>query len=176
MRGKIVVGIFALIMGLAAGLGIRSVVASPAGSATNARAHGGPAPGATLVLVSVRHERQSIDLGPPGPSQGDITSSNNVIWNANKTQRLSRVDLFCVYTDVAEEAGEVGHAAQCLGTIKLANGTITWHGEAIHDTRNGAPRFGDSVITGGTGAYLGEAGDLHFTVRGKDLVLTLHFD
>jgi len=113
----------------------------------------------TLTVVTKTREAMVVDLGPPGPSQGDLRVVNAPLYDRTGTNAIGRLDLFCVVTDPADKPGETTHLLVCSGTYTLPKRTLTTHGLT--------PFSLETVwaITGGTGAYLGARGEQQLTRR-----------
>ena len=128
----------------------------------------------TLTVVSKTPEIEGVDLGPQGPSQGDIRVTNAPLYNATGAKRIGRLDLFCVITDPADESAEKAHIAECTKTFTLPGGEISAQGVEIYPKLSG-PAPGGDAITGGTGKYAGVRGEQRFEPRGTKVINTFHF-
>jgi hypothetical protein len=128
----------------------------------------------TLTVVGKTPENKVIDLGPQGPSQGDIRVTNAPLYDESGKERIGRFDLFCAITDPADESSEKVHMAQCTKTFTLPGGQISVQGVEAYPNLSGlAP--GVNAISGGTGKYAGVRGEQRFEVRGKKVIDTFHF-
>jgi hypothetical protein len=127
-----------------------------------------------LTVVGKNPENKVVDLGPQGPSQGDMRVVNAQLYNATGKERIGRFDLFCAITDPADESSEKAHMAQCTKTFTLPGGQISVQGVEAYPNLSGlAP--GVNAISGGTGKYAGVRGEQRFEVRGKKVIDTFHF-
>jgi len=130
--------------------------------------------GRTLTVVTKTPQNKVLDLGPQGPSQGDMRVTNAPLYNATGKERIGRFDLLCAITDPADESAEKAHMAQCTKTFTLPGGEISVQGvEAYPNLSALAP--GVNAISGGTGKYAGVRGEQRFELRGKKVVDTFHF-
>jgi hypothetical protein len=128
----------------------------------------------TLTVVGKTPENKVLDLGPQGPSQGDIRVTNAPLYDESGKERIGRFDLFCAITDPADESSEKVHMAQCTKTFTLPGGQISVQGVEAYPNLSGlAP--GVNAISGGTGKYAGVRGEQRFEVRGKKVIDTFHF-
>ena len=163
LLGALVLVVLAL--GLIMGV-LRAVSASPESAA---KEHGN-----TLTVLTKTREQKVVDLGPQGPSHGDIRVVNAPLYDENAKQRIGRVDLFCVLTDPADEPNEKNHIAECTKTFTLPGGEISVQGvEAYPNLSAFAP--GVNAISGGTGKYAGVGGEQRFELRGNKVINTFHF-
>jgi hypothetical protein len=81
----------------------------------------------TLTVITKTREAMVVDLGPPGPSQGDLRVVNAPLYDRTGTNAIGWLDLFCVVTDPADKPGETTHLLVCSGTYTLPKGTLTTH-------------------------------------------------
>jgi hypothetical protein len=131
-------------------------------------------PNTLTVLTKTRHI-EVVDLGAPGPSQGDLRAINAPLYNESGKEKLGRLDAFCTVTDPADESAEKAHMAQCPYTYTLPGGEISVQGVNAYPKLSGpAPRSADA-ITGGTGKYAGVRGELRHEPRGTKVIQTFHF-
>src|ERR671916_230365 len=79
----------------------------------------------TLTVLTKTREAKVVDLGPQGPSHGDMRVVNAPLNNESGKQKVGRLDLFCVVTDPADESSEKAHMAECTFTYTLAGGEIS---------------------------------------------------
>jgi hypothetical protein len=160
------VGVLALgIMGL-----LRAVSASP----ESADKHNGSEERTLTVLTKTR-EIKVLDLGPKGPSQGDLRAINAPVYNATGKEKVGRVDSFCVVTDPADEPNEKAHMAECTYTYTLPGGEISGQGVIAYPKLPKIPTRGVDAITGGTGKYAGVRGERRFETPGTKVIITFHF-
>ncbi len=131
--------------------------------------------GGNLTLVSKTPEIEVVDLGPQGPTHGDIRVTNAPLYNATGAKRIGRLDLFCVITDPADEPAEKAHIAECTKTFTLPGGEISSQGVEVYPELSGPPAPGGDAITGGTGKYAGVRGEQRFEPRGTKVINTFHF-
>jgi hypothetical protein len=161
----------ALVMVLA--LGIIKVLGAVGSASPNNNDHRDDKSRALTVLTKTP-ENKVLDLGPQGPSQGDIRVTNAPLYDGGGKERIGRFDLLCAITDPADEPAEKAHMAQCTKTFTLPGGEISVQGvEAYPDLSSLAP--GVNAISGGTGKYAGVRGEQRFEVRGKKVIDTFHF-
>ena len=145
---------------------LRAVSASPESAA---KKHGN-----TLTVLTKTREQKVVDLGPRGPSQGDMRVVNAPLYDENAKERIGRFDLFCVLTDPADEPNEKAHMAECTYTYTLPGGEISAQGvTALPKLPEPAPRVVDAV-SGGTGKYVGVRGEVEVETRGTTVISTLH--
>jgi allene oxide cyclase-like protein len=156
-----------VLMVLAIGV-VGAVSASPDDKKNKKKGH------TTLTVVTKTPELKAIDLGPQGPTLGDIRVTNAPLYNATGTKRIGRFDLFCAITDPADEAAEEAHMAECTKTFTLPGGEISVQGVEAYPTLS-APAPGEDAITGGTGKYTGVRGEQRFEPRRTRVINTFHF-
>jgi hypothetical protein len=128
----------------------------------------------TLTVVGKSPENKVLDLGAPGPTQGDIRVMNAPLYDESGKQRIGRFDLFCAITDPADESSEKAHMAQCTKTFTVPGGQISVQGVEAYPNLSGLSP-GVNAITGGTGKYAGVRGEQRFEVRGKKVIDAFHF-
>ena len=163
LLGALVVVVMAL--GILMGV-LRAVSASPESAA---KEHGN-----TLTVLTKTREEKVVDLGPRGPSQGDMRVVNAPLYDENAKERIGRFDLFCVTTDPADEPNEKNHMVECTYTYTLPGGEISAQGvTAFPKLPEPAPRVVDAVV-GGTGKYVGVRGEVEVETRGNKVISTLH--
>ena len=160
----------ALVMVLA--LGIIGVLGAVSASPNNNDDHRNDK-GRTLTVVTKTPENKVLDLGPQGPTQGDIRVTNAPLYNATGKERIGRFDLFCAITDPADESAEKAHMAQCTKTFTLPGGEISSQGVEAYPKLS-APAPGGDAISGGTGKYAGVRGEQRFEPRGPKVINTFH--
>jgi hypothetical protein len=130
--------------------------------------------GRILTVVTKTPENKVVDLGPQGPSQGDMRVLNASLYNATGKERIGRFDLFCAITDPADEPAEKANMAECTKTFTLPGGEISVQGVEAYPTLS-APAPGEDAITGGTGKYAGVRGEQRFEPRRTRVINTFHF-
>jgi hypothetical protein len=103
-----------------------------------------------------------VDLGPEGPSVGDMLVKNSRLFNRTDTRRVGRSPISCVVVDLQRPP-------RCNADAVLRRGTIALQGVLTQ------PRF-VLAVTGGTGAFQNVRGEAHGRViRGGNRVrLTFH--
>jgi hypothetical protein len=163
LLGALVLVVMALgIMGV-----LRAAVSASPESA--AKEHGN-----TLTVLTKTREAKVVDLGPRGPTQGDMRVVNAPLYDENAKERIGRFDLFCVLTDPADEPNEKAHMAECTYTYTLPGGEISAQGvTTFPKLPEPAPRVVDAVV-GGTGKYVGVRGEVEVETRGNKVISTLH--
>ena len=90
-RRPIVVCALVALLALVVGV-VGAVSASPDGDKDRNKAH------TTLKVLAKDREARIVDLGPRGPSHGDMRVVNGPLYNASGTEKVGRLDLFCVLT------------------------------------------------------------------------------
>jgi hypothetical protein len=170
---RLVVLLVALVMVVVLALGImgvlRAVSASP-DTAANAKARS-----TTLTVVTKTGGIKVVDLGPQGPTHGDLRVFSVPLYNESGKEKVGRLDAFCAVTDPADEPNERSHMAECTYTYTLPGGEISAQGvNAYPKLSEPAPRSVDA-ITGGTGKYAGVRGERRFETRGNKVTDTLYF-
>ena len=158
---------------LALGIGLLGAVgsASPDNNADNRSDKGS----STLTVLTKTREIKVVDLGPQGPSHGDMRVVNAPLYNESGKQRIGRLDLFCVTTDPADEPSEKAHMAECTYTYTLPGGEISVQGVSAFPKLSERPPRGVDAITGGTGKYAGLRGERRFERHGTKVIITFHF-
>jgi hypothetical protein len=86
-----------------------------------------------------------VDVGKQGPSAGDMTVFHDTL--ESKGRKAGDEGGACTIVDVAETL------LNCVGTVRLKDGTITYQGLATPDPTK------KLVVTGGTGRYTGARGE-----------------
>jgi len=129
----------------------------------------------TLTVLTKTREARVVDLGPQGPTHGDMRVVNAPLYNESGTKRIGRLDLFCVTTDPADEPNERAHMAECTKTFTLPRGEISVQGVNAYPKLPGLPSSGVDAISGGTGKYAGVRGEERFEMRGNKVISTFHF-
>jgi hypothetical protein len=102
------------------------------------------------VVITIADARidtaQSIDVGAPGDSIGDILVFDQPLLD-KKNKTIGRNSGICVRT-------RVKHSYQCQWTLSFANGTVQVAGRELDE---GASMI---AIVGGTGHYTGIKGEM----------------
>jgi hypothetical protein len=129
----------------------------------------------TLTVVTKTREATVVDLGPQGPSHGDMRVVNASVYNESGTKKIGRLDFFCVSTDPADEPAEKAHMAECTYTYTLPGGEISVQGVNAYPKLSELPPGGVNAVTGGTEKYAGVRGEERFETRGNKVVNTFHF-
>ena len=168
-RGSVLV---MALVGVMIALGIMSVLravsASPNGDNHNDE-------GRTLTILTKTREARVIDLGPQGPSHGDMRVVNAPLYNESGKERIGRFDAFCVTTDPADEPSEKNHMSECTKTFTLPGGEISVQGLNAHPKLPELPPRGVDAISGGTGKYAGVRGEQRFETHENKVISTFHF-
>src|SRR5215210_1130578 len=129
----------------------------------------------TLTVLTKTRQIEVLDLGAPGPSQGDLRAINAPLYNESGKEKVGRLDAFCAVTDPADESSEKAHMAECTYTYTLPGGEISVQGvNAYPKLSEPSPRSVDA-ITGGTGNYAGVRGERRFETHGTKVIITFHF-
>ncbi len=160
---------------LALGIGLMGAVgfASPK---DNDAHHNNDKGRSTLTVLVKTRELEAVDLGPQGPSHGDMRIVNGPLHNESGKKKVGRLDLFCITTDPADESAEKAHMAECTKTFTLPSGEISVQGrEAYPDELSARPAPGEDAIIGGTGKYAGVRGVQRFEPRRTKGINTFHF-
>jgi hypothetical protein len=160
----VTVALLALAIGVAG-----AVSASPHAKKSKKKAH------STLTVLTKTREAKVVDLGPRGPSQGDMRVVNAPLYDASGTHRIGRLDLFVVVTDPADEPNERAHMVEATYTYTLPGGEVSVQGVDAFPRLPELPPRGVDAITGGTGKYASVRGEARFETRGNRVIHTLHF-
>jgi hypothetical protein len=125
-----------------------------------ALASGGVGPAARSWEFSVveRANDTAVDLGPAGPSVGDMLVSGNELYDRANQRLVGRDQGVCFRTNV-------GFAYDCQLTILLERGTLVVAGPFYEDGRDTT-----FAVTGGTGSYRDWTGEM--TVHGRTAATT----
>ena len=126
----------------------------------------------TLTVLTKTREARVVDLGPQGPTHGDMRVVNAPLYNESGKQRIGRLDLFCVVTDPADEPNEKAHMAEATATYTLPGGEISAQGLRAYPQLSGPPSEGVDAISGGTGKYAGVRGEVRLETRGNKRIIT----
>ncbi len=170
---KVVLFMVVMALGITGVLGAVSS-ASPKGNDE----HNASEERSTLTVLTKTREARVVDLGPQGPSHGDMRVANAPLYNESAKQRIGRLDLFCVVTDPADEPKEKAHMTECTYTFTLPGGEVSVQGaDAFPKNLSDIPSPPEAVnaISGGTGKYAGVRGEHRFEVRGNRGLHTFHF-
>ncbi len=165
--------VFLMVSLVVMALGIIGVLGA-VGSASPDTAANAKARSTTLTLLTKTREATVVDLGPQGPSHGDMRVINAPLYNESGKQRIGRLDLFCVTTDPADEPSEKAHMAECTVTYTLPGGEISAQGVNAFPKLSGLPSRDVDALSGGTGKYAGVRGEVHVETRGTKVTNTLH--
>jgi allene oxide cyclase-like protein len=156
-------------------LGIMGVLRAVSASPDNADEHNGSEGRSTLTVLTKTREIKVLDLGPQGPSHGDLRAINAPVYNESGKEKVGRLDAFCAVTDPADEPNERAHMAECTYTYTLLGGEISVQGvNAYPKLSEPSPRSVDA-ISGGTGKYAGVRGERRFETQGTKVIITFHF-
>jgi hypothetical protein len=155
-------------------LGIMSVLRAVSASPDN-KVPNNDDQGRTLTVLTKTREAEVVDLGPPGPTHGDIRVANAPLYDAKGTNKIGRFDLFCVVTDPADESAEKYHMSECTYTFTLPGGEISVQGLNAFPKLAGLPPEGVDAISGGTGKHAGVEGELRHQTRANKVISTFHF-
>ena len=167
---KVVLFMVVMALGITGVLGAVSS-ASPKGNDEHNASDGR----STLTVLTKTRQEKVVDLGPQGPSHGDMRVVNAPLYNQSAKKRIGRLDLFCVVTDPANEPKEKAHMTECTYTYTLPGGEISGQGvSAFPKLPEPPPRVVDAII-GGTGKYAGVQGDVEVQTRGSKIISTFHF-
>jgi hypothetical protein len=160
MNGKLGLGVIAVVL-LVVGLGVHTLAAAPNSPRT-------------FTVVIKEPEARVVDLGPAGPSQGDLRVFNVPLYNEQETKVIGREDGVCTMTDPADDPTEQaqGHITQCVVTFSLPDGEITAQGVNSRSALTELPTSNRHAITGGTGTYQTARGEIPYETQGEKIILT----
>ncbi|WP_432093021.1 allene oxide cyclase barrel-like domain-containing protein [Streptomyces sp. bgisy100] len=152
-------------LGLSAATALAAVVtgvsAAPAAASQNTRE-------LVFRLISKQTQLSYVDVGNPGPSQGDeFVSSSDLYRGSTKVGDQGGV---CTLTRTApnDEFDE-----QCVNSLALPGGQLTAQGRLT--ATNAGPGNIDLAITGGTRLYRKARGYIHVELLNEtDAELTVH--
>ena len=162
MRGKLWAVLAAI--GLAAVLAGGSALAAAAGDNNK---------DTTITVVVKTFDVRVVDLGPKGPTHGDLRVFNNDrVYNKEETKVIGRADGFCAVTDPTARQGLL--ATECLVTWSLPGGEITVQTVNFRPALKQLPREDLQAVTGGTGTYKGAKGEARLLRQGDKLLVTFH--
>ncbi len=105
----------------------------------------------TLTVLTKTREARVVDLGPQGPTHGDMRVVNAPLYNESGKQRIGRLDLFCVVTDPADEPNEKAHMTECTYTYTLPGSEISTQGVSSLPKLPEPPPRSVDALSGGTG-------------------------
>jgi hypothetical protein len=167
LRRRLSVLLMALMVVVALGIGLLGAV-----SASSADDDEHSDKGRTLTVLAKIREGKVVDVGPPGPSQGDMRVVNSSLYDATGKEKVGRHDQFCVLTDPGEKA----QMTECMRTYTLPGGEINSEGVSARSTLSEPQNPGGTdAISGGTGEYAGVRGEVRFGFRGNKVISTFHF-
>lgn len=164
----------ALVLVVVALVGIMGVLRAVSASQDTA-ADAKEARSTTLTVLTKTREQEVVDLGPRGPSQGDLRVVNAPLYNASGKQRIGRLDVFCVTTDPADKPDEKVNMTECTYTYTLQGGEISVQGATGIPKLSEPPPRAIEAITGGTDKYAGVRGEVRYERRGNKVINTFHF-
>ena len=125
----------------------------------------------TLTVLTKNREIKLVELGPQGPSHGDIRVINAPLYDQSGKEKVGRLDVFCASTD----PGQKTHMAQCTGTFSLQDGDISVQGVVPVPNASNPAAGNVDAITGGTGKYAGVRGEHRFQTPGTKGIHIFHF-
>lgn len=129
----------------------------------------------TFTILTKDHEVRVVDVGPSGPSHGDMRVGNSTAYNASGTRKIGRIYYVCVLTDPADKSNEQTQAARCSYTDTLPGGEINIEGVNYRSDLSKLPSVNTDAIVGGTGKYVGAQGEVSQRIRGENVYTTFHF-
>jgi hypothetical protein len=150
---------------LAAGAAILALLAvGPASAAADGKGK------RTLRVVATIAQEEFVDLGAPGPSLGDQLVFSEVLRVRGREAGTSGG--VCTVTEAIPPYTTLG--LHCVATLSLRGGQITLQGLIEVQTMDD---FSSNVvaITGGTGRYVGAAGEARVRQRGERVTYKLKF-
>ena len=169
------VAVLVAMVAAALGIGLMGAVGSASPKDNDDDGYNNDDKGRTLTVLTKTREAEVVDLGPPGPTHGDIRVANAPLYDAKGTNKIGRFDLFCVVTDPADESAEKYHMSECTYTFTLPGGEISVQGLNAFPKLAGLPPEGVDAISGGTGKYAGVEGELRHQTRANKVISTFHF-
>ncbi|MER7583868.1 hypothetical protein [Kitasatospora sp. NPDC097691] len=139
---------------LAASLATAAIAIAATGTAVGTADADTPRRAHVEVLELEVHNGQyeAVDLGPAGPSLGDLDVYSGTTVKDGRTVGRGGGSCQVVQTDAA------GTTAQCLLTMEVDGGSLTL--QSLWTKGSTAPL--DMAVTGGTGAYAGARGTVRF--------------
>ena len=129
----------------------------------------------TFTILTKNHDVRVVDLGPSGPSHGDMRVGNSTAYNASGKKKVGRTDYICVLTDPADESNEQTQATRCSYTDTLPGGEIDIEGMVYRSDLSKLPSENTDAIVGGTGKYVGAQGEVSQRIRGENVYTTFRF-
>jgi hypothetical protein len=163
----LLVALVALVVALGIGLSGAVGSASPKDNDDNNDDKGR----STLTVLTKNREIKVVELGPQGPSHGDLRVINAPLFDQSGKEKVGRLDVFCAITDPGQKA----HMAQCTGTFSLQDGEISVQGVVPVPNASNPAAGNVDAITGGTGKYAGVRGEHRFETPGTKGIHTFHF-
>jgi hypothetical protein len=164
MNGKLNLGVLIAPLVFAVVSGVGAAAALPDTPATH-----------TITAIVPSREVEVVDLGPAGPSHGDLRVLNGPLYNEDETEVIGRLDGVCTVTDPADDPSQQDHVTQCLLTFSLPDGEITVQDVNTRPALTELPAHPSrDAITGGTGAYQSARGERHVTIQGKKVINTFY--
>lgn len=118
-----------------------------------------------IRLVASHQQEQSIDLGSPGFSVGDLDVTSARLGHAG--HRVGRFDGSCQVTRLARTVDEL-----CTQTLRLRGGEIVTTGSVTAGPSGPAPFAW--AVTGGTGRYASARGYVEVRPGNRTVRLTVH--
>ncbi len=173
MLSRTTVAVFLVAMAAAAlGIGLMGAVGSASPKDNGDDGHNDGDKGGNLTVLTKTREEKVLDLGPQGPSQGDVRVLNAPLYNQSGKEKVGRLDLYCVLTDPSQKA----QMTECTFTYTLPDGEISAQGISSRSTLKEF-RFTSKAdaITGGTQEYAGVRGEVRFAFRANEVTSTFHF-
>ena len=170
LLGRRLLMVLSMVVLVALAIGVvGGVSASPDAKKSKKKAH------STLTVLSKTREARVVDLGARGPTHGDMRVVNAPLYDESGTDRIGRVDLFCVLTDPADEPAERADRAECTITTTLPGGEISGQGVTAYPEFPEPPARMVDAITGGTRTYAGVEGDVRIERQGNKVIITFRF-
>ncbi len=171
------VAVLVAMVAAALGIGLMGAVGSASPKDNDDDGYNNGDEGGNLTVLAKTREIKVVDLGPQGPTHGDMRVVNAPLYNESGKEKVGRLDVFCAITDPADEPSEKAHMAQCTVTYTLPGGEISSQGVEVYPKISGLPTRDVNVnaITGGTGKYVGAEGELSLEPRGTKVINTFHF-
>lgn len=150
-----------IVLSAATGLATALACAPVASAVAPAGGDGGPKPSQpteqVLTLTARTTATHTVDVDPPGASQGDEIITTGDLLRSNVT--VGRFDEVCTITRVTGTAPNTTNDVECELTLSLSDGQITLQG--VYAITSAGPEDFTLAITGGTGRYRTAHGELH---------------
>jgi len=125
----------------------------------------------TLRVVATDIQEEFVDVGAPGPSMGDTLVFSEVLNVRGREAGTSGG--VCTVTEAIPPYTTL--TLQCVATLSLRSGQITLQGlievQTMEDFSSNTV-----AITGGTGKFVGAAGEARVSQRGERVIYKLKFD